>query len=201
MFIRHLLAATTLSAPRRLCAHGARARTSCRRAAAARRPRRRRPAARTAAGRYDDLFTGGLGGCSTRAASTHASHDFARTVTAAGHATIATGTWPMHHGVVGNEWWERTPAGWEAISNVGDSTVRIVDAPTLAGVSPHYLERSGIAEWMLAADSGSRVASVSLKDRGAVLPAGRTKGRSTGSRPTSRASSPPRTTAPAIPAG
>ena len=30
---------------------------------------------------------------------------------------------------------------------------------------------------MLAADSGSRVASVSLKDRGAVLPAGRTKGR------------------------
>jgi hypothetical protein len=127
--------------------------------------------------RYDDLFTGGLRRLLDEGrVYTRATHDHARTVTAAGHATLATGTWPMHHGIVGNEWWERTPAGWTMVSNVGDSTVRIVDAPTLPGVSPHYLQRSGIAEWMLAADSGSRIASVSLKDRGAVLPGGRTKG-------------------------
>jgi predicted AlkP superfamily pyrophosphatase or phosphodiesterase len=127
--------------------------------------------------RYDDLFTGGLRRLIDEGrVYTRATHDHARTVTAAGHATLATGTWPMHHGIVGNEWWERTPAGWTMVSNVGDSTVRIVDAPTIPGVSPHYLQRSGIAEWMLAADSGSRIASVSLKDRGAVLPAGRTKG-------------------------
>ena len=28
-----------------------------------------------------------------------------------GHATLATGAYPMRHGVVANEWAERTPAG------------------------------------------------------------------------------------------
>ena len=72
MFIRHLLAATTLSALAG-CARTAPAPAP----AADERPRLvvlvvvdqlREPLL----GRYDDLFTGGLGGCSTRAASTHA---------------------------------------------------------------------------------------------------------------------------------
>lgn len=121
---------------------------------------------------YDDLYTGGFRRLLDRGRFyTQASHDFGVTETAAGHATLATGVAPSRHGVVANEWLEETPSGWVNVSNVGDSTVRIVGAPTLRGVSPHYAMRSGIAEWMVGANPSSQVASVSGKDRGAVQPA------------------------------
>ena len=121
---------------------------------------------------YDDLYTGGFRRLLDRGRFyTRASHDFGVTETAAGHATLATGVHPSRHGVVANEWLEETPAGWRPVSNVGDSTVKIVGAPTLRGVSPHYALRGGIAEWMVATDPASQVASVSGKDRGAVQPA------------------------------
>lgn len=127
--------------------------------------------------RYDDLYTGGLRRLLDHGRFyTRASHDFGVTVTAPGHATLATGVHPSRHGIVANEWMEKTPAGWVTVSNVGDTTVRIVGAPALRGVSPHYVMRSGIAEWMVAANAASRVASVSGKDRGAVQPASRLRG-------------------------
>lgn len=39
---------------------------------------------------------------------TNAHQDHARTMTAVGHATIATGAFPSRHGVVGNNWYDRT---------------------------------------------------------------------------------------------
>ncbi|HET6363348.1 MAG TPA: alkaline phosphatase family protein [Gemmatimonadota bacterium] len=127
--------------------------------------------------RYDTAFTGGFrrlieGG----RWYVNATHDHAGTVTAAGHATLSTGTWPSHHGIVANEWLENVDGEWIEISNVGDSTVQIVGYPELAGVSPHSLERTGLADWLLAAQPGAKVASVSPKDRGAVLPAAHAKG-------------------------
>lgn len=127
--------------------------------------------------RYDDLFTGGF-----RRLMDHgrffvnATHDHAVTKTAPGHATLATATYPSRHGIVSNEWDERTAAGWKQVSNVGDSTVKVIGFPEFPGISPHYLMRSGLADWMVAADPRSRVASVSGKDRGAVLPAAHAKG-------------------------
>jgi hypothetical protein len=127
--------------------------------------------------RYGDLFTGGFRRLLDQGRLyTRATHDHAVTETAVGHATLATGVYPMRHGIVANEWSERTPKGLVEVSNVGDSTVHIVDNPTLAGVSPHYLMRSGLADWLLAANPRSQVASVSAKDRGAVLPATHAKG-------------------------
>ena len=127
--------------------------------------------------RWDDLFTGGLRRLLDEGRLyTRASHDHAVTETAVGHAALATGVHPMRHGIVANEWSERTPAGWVSVSNVGDSTVRIVGDPSLPGVSPRSLMRPGLADWLVAADPRSQVASVSGKDRGAVLPAGRAKG-------------------------
>src|SRR5690348_330440 len=122
--------------------------------------------------RYGSLFTGGFRRLLDQGRLyTRASHDHAVTETAVGHATLSTGAYPMHHGIVANEWAERTRKGLVQVSNVGDSTVRIVGYPTFAGVSPHYLERSGLADWLVSANSRSQVASVSAKDRGAVLPA------------------------------
>lgn len=121
---------------------------------------------------YDDLYTGGFRRLLDRGRFyTRASHDFGVTETAPGHTTLATGVYPSRHGIVANEWLEETPSGWRTVSNVGDSTVKIIGAPTYMGVSPHYAERGGIAEWMVAANPASQVASVSGKDRGAVQPA------------------------------
>lgn len=123
--------------------------------------------------RYQDVFTGGLrrlidGGRWYQ----NATHDHAGTVTAAGHATLATGTHPSRHGIVANEWFESVDGDWIAISNVGDSTVQIVGHGDLDGVSPRNLKRDGLTDWLVAAYPGAKVASVSAKDRGAVLPGG-----------------------------
>ena len=127
--------------------------------------------------RYDDVFTGGFrrlidGG----RWYLNATHDFAGTVTAPGHATLSTGTYPSHNGIVANEWFENVDGEWVEISNVGDSTVQIVGHPELEGVSPHSLERTGLADWIVAAEPGAKVVSVSPKDRGAVLPAAHARG-------------------------
>ena len=127
--------------------------------------------------RYGDLFTGGFRRLLDQGRHyTRATHDHAVTETAVGHATLATGVHPMHHGVVANEWQVRTSKGLVDVSNVGDSTVKIVGYPTLAGVSPHYLMRPGLTDWLVAAHPRSQVASVSGKDRGAVLPAAHVRG-------------------------
>ncbi|HET6616463.1 MAG TPA: alkaline phosphatase family protein [Gemmatimonadota bacterium] len=106
----------------------------------------------------------------------NATHDHAGTVTAAGHATLSTGTWPSHHGIVANEWHEKIDEHWVEVSNVGDSTVQILDNQELEGVSPRHLMRTGLADWMVAADPRTLVASISPKDRGAVQPAAHAPG-------------------------
>ena len=58
---------------------------------------------------------------------------------------------------------------------MGDSTVMTVGGD-LPGVSPRNLVSTGLADWMVAADSASQIASVSGKDRGAILPAAHAKG-------------------------
>ena len=127
--------------------------------------------------RYGDLFTGGLRRLLDQGRFyTRATHDHALTETAVGHATLSTGVYPMRHGIVSNDWAERTRAGWVGVSNVGDSTVQIVGYPPLPGVSPRHLMRPGLADWIVAANPRSQVASVSAKDRGAVLPAAHARG-------------------------
>jgi predicted AlkP superfamily pyrophosphatase or phosphodiesterase len=90
--------------------------------------------------RYESLYTGGF---HRLLANGHvfrrASHDHFATKTAVGHATLSTGVYPSRHGIIANEWQEETGSGWVTISNVGDSNMRIVGQPKLAGVSPHYL--------------------------------------------------------------
>lgn len=127
--------------------------------------------------RYDDVFTGGFrrlidGGRWYE----NATHDHAGTSTAPGHATLSTGTYPSRHGIVANDWFENVGGDWIEISNVGDSTEQIVGLPELEGVSPHSLERTGLADWLVSAEPGAKVASVSAKDRGAVLTAGHVRG-------------------------
>jgi predicted AlkP superfamily pyrophosphatase or phosphodiesterase len=122
--------------------------------------------------RYDDLFTGGFRRLRDQGYSyVNASQAHANTETAVGHATLSTGVYPSRHGIVANAWYEKGDNQWVIVENIDDPTVKIVGFEQGHGYSPVQLKRSGLAEWVTAADRKSIVASVSGKNRGAIQPA------------------------------
>jgi predicted AlkP superfamily pyrophosphatase or phosphodiesterase len=123
--------------------------------------------------RFGDLFTGGLkrildGGT----VFTSAWHDHAKTHTSPGHATIATGTYPSHHGIVANSWYDRTNDFATTYSAL-DESVHAVGRPDQVGVSPRQMRRDALGDWLKKKSPGSKVYSVSLKDYASVLVAGK----------------------------
>ncbi len=128
-------------------------------------------------GRFGSYLTGGLHRLLTEGAVfDSASHEHANTETAVGHATLSTGCFPSHHGIVGNDFYDR--AHDQIVYSVDDTLTRIVRT-TVAnlkrsdslGASPHYLMKPSIGNWLKSEKTG-RVFSVSLKDRAAILMAG-----------------------------
>ncbi|HEX6915462.1 MAG TPA: alkaline phosphatase PafA [Chitinophagaceae bacterium] len=92
--------------------------------------------------------------------------------TAAGHASIYTGSVPAVNGIMGNYWYQR-----ELGRNVyctDDSTVTPVGTSTKAGkMSPRNLWTTTITdELRLASNFRSKVIGIAFKDRGSILPAG-----------------------------
>ncbi|MFN9214301.1 MAG: alkaline phosphatase family protein [Gemmatimonadota bacterium] len=89
-------------------------------------------------------------------------HDHAITETAPGHASTLSGRFPVRTGIVMNAQGVNTP-----------------DAPLLdaagPGASPFRFRGTTLADWMKAADRRTKVLSVSRKDRGAILPIGKSK--------------------------
>jgi arylsulfatase A-like enzyme len=99
-------------------------------------------------------------------------YDYANTRTAPGHATLFTGAYSNGHGIMANEWWD--PQSKHEVTSVEDADTRIVgSAAGGVGASPHNLQASTLGdELKLATQGKSRVFGISLKDRGAILPAG-----------------------------
>lgn len=96
------------------------------------------------------------------------------TFTAVGHASLFTGTTPSFHGIIGNEWLDRFTGA--EIYCVEDARHAILDYPTKPheGTSPANLESTTIGDELIRATNGkSKVFSISGKDRGAILPAGK----------------------------
>ena len=94
------------------------------------------------------------------------------TYTAPGHAAVYTGSVPALHGIIGNNWYDK-PTN----SNVyctDDSTVTTLGSNTSAGkMSPKNMWTTTITdELRLSNNFKSKVIGISLKDRGAILPAG-----------------------------
>ncbi|MEO6549777.1 MAG: alkaline phosphatase PafA [Ferruginibacter sp.] len=94
------------------------------------------------------------------------------TYTAPGHTSVYTGSIPAIHGIVGNNWYDRT-----INSNVyctDDSTVNTVGSNSNAGkMSPQNMWTTTITdELRLSNNFKSKVIGIALKDRGAILPAG-----------------------------
>jgi predicted AlkP superfamily pyrophosphatase or phosphodiesterase len=100
-------------------------------------------------------------------------YDYATTATGPGYTSIFTGAYPNIHGIIGNEWYDRSLH--HAINCVGDPNTRLVGGGPESGASPRNLIGSTLGDELhFASDFRSKVVAVSLKDRAAVLPGGHT---------------------------
>ncbi len=105
---------------------------------------------------------------------TEAAYPYMNTVTCAGHATIATGTFPYRHGIVSNEWWDRE-SGRDVVCTQDDSAAAIgYGQPVAGGHSVRWLQQTTLAQRMRSVFGPEvRVAAFSLKTRSAMMLAGR----------------------------
>lgn len=94
------------------------------------------------------------------------------TYTAPGHTCIYTGSVPAIHGIVGNNWYDKTLN--KLVYCTDDSTVTTVGNNSDAGkMSPENMWTTTITdELRLSNNFKSKVIGIALKDRGAILPAG-----------------------------
>jgi predicted AlkP superfamily pyrophosphatase or phosphodiesterase len=135
--------------------------------------------------RYDYLtrfrgdFSGGLKRLLTEGAVfTDANLEHYPTVTAIGHATMLTGATPSVSGIIGNDWFDRETG--TQVQSITDTTVKPIGAPDAAAASPRRLLVSTLGDELKLAsgapkgsEAAPRVIGMSLKDRSAVMPAGR----------------------------
>ena len=128
--------------------------------------------------RYDYLlrfrkdYTSGFARMLDRGVSyTDAHYVHSLTVTAVGHSTFLTGATPSISGIVGNEWYDRRAK--ENVSSVSDPATKLVGAnKDRAGSSPRRLLVSTVGDELKMQGGDSKVIGISIKDRGAILPAG-----------------------------
>lgn len=110
----------------------------------------------------------------------NAHHPHANTTTVVGHTTIATGTPPLYHGMVANEWFDRKKNQYHyclydpqapilpPYASSKNTTVSITE-----GRSPKNIIASTLSDELALASGGlANVFAVSTKDRGAITLAG-----------------------------
>jgi predicted AlkP superfamily pyrophosphatase or phosphodiesterase len=114
--------------------------------------------------RFGPQLSRGLGRLARGGARfSNAHHDHAITETAPGHATLLAGRFPRSTGIMSNR------------IGVYDEAAPLVGAPGAPGASPHRFQGTTLVDWLRARDSRSRTLSVSMKDRAAILPVGRSR--------------------------
>ena len=97
----------------------------------------------------------------------------ADTETPIGHAALFTGTYPAHNGIVAGNWFDKDKG--RIIYNVEDDRFPIIGQEPQQGKgrSPANLLSSTIGDELVLSNNGqSRVFSVSVKDRGSIIPGG-----------------------------
>ena len=100
-------------------------------------------------------------------------YNYVPTYTAPGHASIYTGTTPSTHGIVGNEWFNK--ATGKSMYCTDDASVKTLGDGTdkEGAMSPKNLLSTTITdELRMATNFKGKVIGLSIKDRGAILPAG-----------------------------
>lgn len=102
----------------------------------------------------------------------NAHYNYVPTYTGPGHTSIYTGTTPRVHGVIANDWYEKKSG-----SNMycaGDSTVQAVGGSPNAGkISARNMLSTTITDELgQFYQNRAKIVGISIKDRGAALPAG-----------------------------
>jgi len=131
-------------------------------------------------GRFSDLFlqpnsregVGGFRWLAERGAQfVNSAYTHVPTVTAPGHSIIGTGSNPSLTGIIGNEWYDRATGKVMYCVSDPDSKDILTGQPSS---SPKNLRVSTFCDELERSTGGmSRTASVSFKDRAAILMAGR----------------------------
>lgn len=98
--------------------------------------------------------------------------NYSLTATGPGHTCVYTGSVPAIHGIVGNTWYDRSIK--KEVNCVEDTLVyNVGTSDSDQSRSPRNLLTTTIGdELKLSNNSRSKVIGISLKDRGAILPAG-----------------------------
>nr|WP_299070661.1 alkaline phosphatase PafA [uncultured Allomuricauda sp.] len=98
--------------------------------------------------------------------------NYAPTSTGPGHTSVYTGTTPSIHGIIGNNWYDKTQD--ESVYCAGDDRYKSVGTSSDAGeMSPHRMLTTTITDQLrLHTQKRGKVIAVAIKDRGAVLPGG-----------------------------
>ena len=123
--------------------------------------------------RFHDQFTdGGFKLLTEKGAfMTFAHYNYAPTTTGPGHASVFSGTPPSVHGIIANDWFDKRTR--KMVNCVSDPTVTGVGTFGTGGkVSPRNFIGSNFAD-QLRIRYRTKVVGISMKDRGAILPAGK----------------------------
>jgi predicted AlkP superfamily pyrophosphatase or phosphodiesterase len=98
-------------------------------------------------------------------------YNYVPTYTGPGHASIYTGATPNDHGIVANEWYERRSNS--VVNCVTDESYNSIGTSSSEGKrSPMSLKTYTITDQLKLTYPNSKVISVSIKDRSAILPGG-----------------------------
>jgi hypothetical protein len=101
----------------------------------------------------------------------NAHYNYVPTVTGPGHASIYTGTTPSTHGVIANDWYDKDLK--KNVNCIEDERQQAVGVEKAAGASPWRMLSSTITdELKIFTQKRAKVIGLSIKDRGAILPAG-----------------------------
>lgn len=100
--------------------------------------------------------------------------NYVPTYTGPGHASVWTGTSPMNHGIIGNNWYNKFQK--EMIYCTDDGTAEPVGTSSDAGkMSPNLMKTTSVADQnRLHTQMKGKTIGVAIKDRGSILPAGHT---------------------------
>lgn len=119
---------------------------------------------------YKAEFTGGFKRFLTEGkVFSNADLNYAPSETGPGHATLGTGAYPMHNGILANEWFDLNTR--KQIYCVEDTTAEKAEAEG-GGVSPKNLLVTALGDWLKKASPSSKVIAASVKDRAAILMGG-----------------------------
>ncbi|GGG89552.1 alkaline phosphatase family protein [Polaribacter pacificus] len=104
----------------------------------------------------------------------NAHYNYVPTYTAVGHTSIYTGTTPDHHGIIGNNWYDKFLK--KSIYCVDDNQYETVGNTGNGGKkSPYRMQTTTITDQLkLAQNMQGKTIGIAIKDRSSILPAGHT---------------------------